>query len=427
MLHIVKKKGDEEIQEQGYFAVIAFDGDGIGKWISGENTPKIQDQLARYKDEKEKGLEAYLKKLQKDQGDTEATVDTFLKTQRPVSPSYHLQLSEALSNFALKCVKPVVDNYQGQLIYAGGDDVLALVAATDAVNCAQDLARVFRGINPELKGPIIKSDIKLNALRTDDDKLLLHGDNPKTIHGYLCRTKDKAKEVFVLPGLRATASAGIAIAHSKSPLQDAVKAAQKAEKDAKHIYGKNAIAVQIVKRSGEISEWGVKLFQKGEKQDEPSSEISHGMAALELILQELPKPKEDKASEPESTYLSAKFPYRLQEVLDPLVNARGMSDYNEDDVSFLKLYLQRELENNLFQNQLGTKAKNGDKGFEEFKGNLTCHLEAYLDEIKASYEKERKEKGNQSTALSLRQIQLTRLIGLLSTAAWIVTKDSSKD
>jgi hypothetical protein len=33
-----------------YFAILALDGDSIGKWVSGENTPKIANQLSEYTD-----------------------------------------------------------------------------------------------------------------------------------------------------------------------------------------------------------------------------------------------------------------------------------------------------------------------------------------------------------------------------------------
>src|SRR5690606_28884324 len=104
-----------------YFAIIALDGDQIGKWVSGDNAPRFATQLANYSEGvvKDAGAVSYFAKNAKD----------LLNLQRLVSPSYHLQFSEALSNFALKCTRRIVEKHKGRLIYAGGDDVLAILPA----------------------------------------------------------------------------------------------------------------------------------------------------------------------------------------------------------------------------------------------------------------------------------------------------------
>jgi hypothetical protein len=68
---------------------------------------------------------------------------------------------------------------------------------------------------------------------------------------------------FLVPGPKADCSVGIAIAHFKAPLQDVVRTAQAAEKRAKRNpdqggLGRSAVAVTLMKRSGEIIEWGAK-------------------------------------------------------------------------------------------------------------------------------------------------------------------------
>ncbi len=105
---------------------------------------------------------------------------------------------------------PVIKNYAGRLIYAGGDDVLAMVSAKKAVTYATELSKLFAE-----------------------------------------KVKNKDHESL-------TASAGIAIGHSSVPLQDLVHAAHAAESRAKKTYGRNALAISIYKRSGEILEWGCK-------------------------------------------------------------------------------------------------------------------------------------------------------------------------
>ena len=116
----------------------------------------------------------------------------------------HRRFSEKLADFARQ-VK--IDPEDGVLIYAGGDDVLAVVKATRAIAVARELARKFKETVNE--------------------------------HGV-------------------TASAGIAIGSCKAPLQDLIHEAHAAESRAKHGYERNALAVSVLKRSGEILKWGCK-------------------------------------------------------------------------------------------------------------------------------------------------------------------------
>ncbi len=102
-----------------YFAVLAFDGDEIGKWVSGEKVPRFQSQLANYTDGSgnPQGALPYFQR----------NLPRLVAEHRPISPSYHLQFSEALTNFALQCARPLVEVFDGRLIYSGGDDVVALL------------------------------------------------------------------------------------------------------------------------------------------------------------------------------------------------------------------------------------------------------------------------------------------------------------
>lgn len=195
---------DEAVEQlpdsENYFTVLALDGDKIGK---------------------------HIRSLGSDQE--------------------HTAFSGRLGKFALEQVCPMVadPNYDGRVIYAGGDDVLALLPADTALACAHALRELF------------------------------------------CRA---------MPGL--DVSAGIAIAHFKSPLQDVVRAARLAEKRAKRKpeqggLDRSAVAVTLFKRSGETVKWGCK-WEGG------------GLALYRAIAEALAQEK-----------LSAKFPYRVVELLHP--------------------------------------------------------------------------------------------------------------
>jgi CRISPR-associated protein Cmr2 len=248
-----------------YFAVIAFDGDDMGKWISGEKTPPFSNQLANYEGG---GSLAYFQRPEHAE-----KFAKFLQTPRPLSPSYHLQFSECLSNFALRCVRPIVEAHDGRLIYAGGDDVVALLPADTALACANDLQLAFKGQQPlnEEAGIQQKAPGFLTSKAYKGD-----GDIPIP---------------FMVPGPAASASVGIAIAHFKSPLQDTIRAAQAAEKRAKKAFApkKGAVAVTVMKRSGEIVEWAARWEDAG-------------VQAATLLLDAL-----------NNQTVSAKFPYRLGE------------------------------------------------------------------------------------------------------------------
>ena len=165
------------------------------------------------------------------------------------SAGEHNGFSEKLGRFALEEVKPVVEIYDGRVIYAGGDDVVALLPSDTALACAESLQHAF-----------------LKTTGCD-------------------------------------ASAGIAIAHFKSPLQDVVRAAQMAEKRAKRKlenggFDCSAVAVTIYTRSGETIEWGCKWK-------------SGGLELYNRINSAL-----------EAGKLSAKFPQRVVELLAPYLNQR---------------------------------------------------------------------------------------------------------
>jgi len=167
---IAKSKWNKEYGS-GYYAIIAFDGDKIGKWVSGENVKESNPGF--------KVTEQYLNKL-----------------------------SEKLGEFAGE-VPPIIKRHNGGLVYAGGDDVLALLPVSEAVECAVELHNKFAEKNME--------------------------------------------------GKSFEASCGIAFGHTKTSMSDIIKEAQFAEKTAKLKYERNSMAIVVLKRSGEILNFGMKF------------------------------------------------------------------------------------------------------------------------------------------------------------------------
>ena len=215
----LKKK--REKSSNPYVAVIALDGDSMGKWMSGEKAPSFLQQISGKAPDYFKGLKI---------GDD---------LLRPLTPSYHLQFSESLANFANHIAGKVIKHCDGQLIYAGGDDVLAMIPATKAIHCVQLLRAAFRGDSAYLQK---MSDANKLELDIPNDGFIKVG------LGY----------PLIMPGMDADVSCGIAIAHKNYPLQRMVKEAQIAEKRAKNEYNRGALAVSLLKRGGEIVHWGCK-------------------------------------------------------------------------------------------------------------------------------------------------------------------------
>ncbi len=176
-----------------YYAILMMDGDHMGRWLRGDQSPTVRDALAEK-------LRRYYEGLpQAAEG---------LRARRPLGPAMQMALSEALTNFALHAVPRIVREHQGTLIYAGGDDVLALLPTTTALACAVALQQAYRQ-------------------DWDDDGRLFMGE-------------------------RATLSAGLAAVHYKEDLRVSLQAARNAEKLVKQT-GRNALGLRIVRRSGEDS------------------------------------------------------------------------------------------------------------------------------------------------------------------------------
>ncbi len=296
---------DEGDGEQGdgesYFAILALDGDSMGKWISGAKTPRLEDVLSRE-------CAAVFR-----------AAGANLENHRPLSPSWHLQFSEALSNFSQHAVRRIVEAYDGRLLFAGGDDVLAMVPADTALACAEALRLAFRGDpalnefalgaltqrrDPRRTKKVLRSDRATRLFNIAHPGFLQLDAGASSRHGADAPLLDDPINFpVIVPGPAADVSVGIAVAHYKSPLQDVVQAARLAEKRAKTTLGRSAVAVSLFKRSGEITEWGCKW-------DDGGLPLYHATARALLTDQ-----------------LSAKFPHRLCEILTPFVSeGRTLND-----------------------------------------------------------------------------------------------------
>jgi len=387
-------ESEEPSAGEKYFAVLAFDGDQIGKWVGGEKTPPIKSQLADYSDAtgvQRKGMREFFERDSNPDGGNGTLAERmkpFLESRRAVSPSYHLQFSEALGNFALHCAASIVEAYDGRLIYSGGDDVLAMLPADTALECAQDLVRAFQGEAPKKSAkPRLRGD-KPEALDWLAQKApgFLQSGSLRESTGKVDPASEKHIP-FVVPGPAATASVGIAIAHFKSPLQDVVRAAQSAEKRAKNQLGRSAVAVSLFKRSGEITEWGCQ-WQSG------------GLALYEAVAVRL-----------DAKELSVKFPHRVCQLLEPYLTTRtGLSKEKSEEQDATEFDAVAVISRDF---AFAVERQSGDGKKQENLAILLPALESYLAGIRnARSKREKPSSGTESQEL------VSSLIGLCTTVAF---------
>lgn len=319
------------------FAVLALDGDKMGQWIAGEKTPELFGQFSREAQEYFKSIGA----------------QTPLTIPRPVSPAYHLQFSEALTNFALYLTRPIVEHFGGQLIYAGGDDVLAMLPASDALRCAQALRAAFRG--------------EKRLCEWFPEAFDVYGAQGGFVK--ICDPVDgQPTWPLIVPGPRADVSVGIAIAHAHTPLQNVVRAAQGAEKRAKNRYGRAAFSVTLYKRSGETIEWGSK-WESG------------ALAAYEAFLEVW----RDDPFSGRRPILSGGFPHAFLALLTPYELDASAVGHRQDIPNFpFRDVIRRELKYAMIRQSItsGPDRENSiQKTNEERLERFLMQCNAYLDDL----------------------------------------------
>ena len=82
-----------------------------------------------------------------------------------ISPSYHSALSRALANSALRDAQ-VIDRYDGFIVYAGGDDLLAVMPVKNCLKAVKELRKSFSFPSDDYKGFYKVKEFLIPALAT---------------------------------------------------------------------------------------------------------------------------------------------------------------------------------------------------------------------------------------------------------------------
>ncbi|MFO1322236.1 MAG: type III-B CRISPR-associated protein Cas10/Cmr2 [Burkholderiales bacterium] len=205
-------------RQETYFGVIMMDGDRMGAWLSGESAETSLPYKATWHPQ----VCTEVEKLAGSAGPLREYIDS----RRPASPARHAFISGALNHFSLHVVRHIVEVIgKGRLVYAGGDDVLALVAVDDLLPTLMLLRAAYSGWGDV--GATLKD--RMRDLEIGRGYVKLHG------------------RVFPAMGRRSTASAGAVVAHYSAPLARVLAAAHEAEQQAKHA-GRNRFSLRVLKR-----------------------------------------------------------------------------------------------------------------------------------------------------------------------------------
>ena len=287
--------------QSSYYAIIALDGDSIGNWLAGENGAPSIDKI--YHSDVWDSLDEDVRDAIK--SSVRVSTDNGPKARRPLTPALHATISQAMAQYALHAVRPIVEDYDGFLVYAGGDDVLAFVSLDTVLDVLVELRAAFSGH------------------RAADGTV----DFSHSPSGFI---KDQTR-LYTTLGPDATASAGVAIAHYKAPLAMVLDTAYSMEKEHAKKYGeadaeiptKDAVAFAVLKRSGERNQ-AVVPFQS--RNNAPGGTLT----TLRDLVADL-----------QAHDISPAFMRTLRKELRPLADRRGtLDDFPQSD-EFLRAELKR--------------------------------------------------------------------------------------
>jgi len=199
-----------------YYGLMLMDGDHMGRILSGDDIHSIA-----YKD----SFHPSVREGFENQAESEGALKNYSDQKRAVSPSRHMAISGALNDFSQQIVRHVVEEeYLGKLIYAGGDDVLAMLPVADLLPAAQRLRQAYSGVAEGEQ----KKELRLQSGFAQLKKVL-----------------------YRTMGSSATASAGLVIAHHRAPLWKVMTELRAAESVAKNA-GRDRFHLRVIKRSGGV-------------------------------------------------------------------------------------------------------------------------------------------------------------------------------
>lgn len=223
---IHEESNDTKVTDR-YYAILMMDGDKMGELVNGISIASTWESIIH---------PSIVKKLKS--GTIEANYSNNWQIifkelpKRNLTPAIHAAISESLGDFAVYGVSSIVKKYGGKLIYAGGDDVCAVMPVSTAIDAAEEISQYYKSYYKL----IYKDD--LNEIKIKDIE-----NDFQIEKGKLSINLGKGDKISI--------SAGILICHHKADLSFMIQEAHTLlEKKAKNEGGRDSVAIQLKKRSG---------------------------------------------------------------------------------------------------------------------------------------------------------------------------------
>ena len=223
----ISQKAHDEPDEKAenrdrYFSILLMDGDHMGKLVNGETLASTWESVMHPE------IVERLKQPEFDEKYKTAWNNIFINhTKRLLTPSIHAAISESLGDFSIYGVDRIIKDNDGRLIYAGGDDVCAVLPVDTALKAAEEIQKYYNSFFRIISGQ--KNETIGNSWNVEPGKM----------------------SVCLGEGDDISISAGILICHHKESLSQMIADAHHLLDDkAKAETRRNACAIELRKRSG---------------------------------------------------------------------------------------------------------------------------------------------------------------------------------
>ena len=225
----------EAARAEAYYGLLLMDGDHMGRILSGDPHYAVS-----YRESFHPQVRAGFDR----RAESNPAIAAYGKQRRALSPNRHLAVSAALNDFALHVVPAIVEReHLGRVIYAGGDDVMAMLPVADLLPAMARLRDAYSG----------RGDA------ADDWEAVRRSEKLVCRDGFAYRRG----RLMRMMGEGATASCGVVIAHHQAPFGAVRRELRDAEQRAKREGGRDAFSITLVKRSGGVTrftdKWGEPL------------------------------------------------------------------------------------------------------------------------------------------------------------------------
>jgi len=205
-----------------YFAILLMDGDRMGDLVNGITLASTWESVMH------PDIVERLKKPEFQEKYRENWKGIFDK-KRLITPAIHAAISESLGDFSLYGVDRIIKKHHGTLIYAGGDDVCAVLPVETSLKAAQEIQKYYKSTYKFIRKDKKDTEDVFGAFSPAPGKLSIN----------------------LGEGDGISISAAILICHHKESLTQMIAEAQHLLKDrAKKEANRNACAIELRKRSG---------------------------------------------------------------------------------------------------------------------------------------------------------------------------------